>query len=66
MCDFRSSIEQVTKLYCGTKPFATLNIPLALLRNTLCSNESNFNADFAASKSDIHYPILLYLHVFEV
>ena len=38
-------------IYCGTKPFATLNIILALLRNTLCSNESTFKMDYAVSKS---------------
>ena len=30
----------ISLIYCGTKPFATLNITLALFRNTLCSNES--------------------------
>ena len=30
----------ISLIYCGTKPFATLNITLALFRNTLCSKES--------------------------
>ena len=33
-------------IYCGTNPFATLKITLALFRNTLCSNESICNDDY--------------------
>ena len=45
-----------SQIYCGTKPLATLYIILALLRNTLCSNESSFKVDFALSKSSYSLP----------
>ena len=51
LCAISDLRLNISLIYCGTKPFATLNIPLALFRNTLCSNESIFNDDFALSKS---------------
>ena len=49
----------ISLIYCGTIPFATLNITLALFRNTLCSNESIFNDDFALSKSIYSLPNII-------
>ena len=41
----------ISLIYYGNKPFATLSITLALFRNALCSNESISIDDFALSKS---------------
>ena len=46
----------ISLIYRGTKPFATLNKIVPLFRNTLCSNESIVNGDFALSKSTYSLP----------
>ena len=47
----------ISLIYCGTKPFATLNITSALFRNTLCSNESILMTSLHFKNQYIHCPI---------
>ena len=53
-----------SQIYCGTNPLATLYIILALLTNTLCSNESIFNVAFALSKSSYSFPSINFFEVY--
>ena len=47
----------ISLIYCGTKPLATLNIALASFKNTHCSNESILMTISHFQNQYIHCPI---------